>query len=57
LRCNCHGFEDTPDTCMMKAQPQVCRRNAANSAFRPFDQTDRSIIEILTKSRIEELLW
>ncbi len=42
---------------MMKAQPQVCRRNAALSALRPFDQTDRSVVKIFIQARIEKLLW
>ena len=42
---------------MMKAQPQVWRRNAASSTFRPLDQTDRSIVKVFIKARIEKLLW
>ncbi len=42
---------------MMKAQPQVWRRNAALSALRPFDQTDCSIVKVFAKARIEKLLW
>ena len=41
---------------MMKTQPQVWRRYAAFSPFRPFDQTDRSVIKIFIKARIEKLL-
>jgi len=56
FRCICHGFEETPETCMMKAQPQVWRRNAALSALRPFDQADCIIIKVFIKARIEKLL-
>jgi len=42
---------------MMKAQPQVWRRNAAMSTFRPLDQADRSLAEVFVKARIEKLLW
>ena len=41
---------------MMKAQPQVWRRNAAISTFRPFDQTDCSVIKVFVKAGIEKLL-
>ena len=41
---------------MIKAQPQVCRRNAAFSAFRPFDQADGVLVEVFIKARIEKLL-
>ena len=41
---------------MMKAQPQVWRRNAAISTLRPFDQTDRSVIKVFVKAGIEKLL-
>jgi hypothetical protein len=41
---------------MMNTQPQVWRRNAASSPFRPFDQTDRSVIKVFIKARIEKLL-
>jgi hypothetical protein len=41
---------------MMKAQPQVWRRNAALSTLRPLDQTDRSIVKVFVKARIGELL-
>lgn len=57
FRCICQCFEDTPETCMMKAQPQVWRRKAALSAVRPFDQADRSIVKVFIKARIEKLLW
>ncbi len=42
---------------MINAEAQVCRRNAAKSAFRPFDKTHRSFIEIFVKAGIEKLLW
>jgi len=41
---------------MMKTQPQVWRRKAASSPFRPFDQTDRSIVKVFINARIEKLL-
>ena len=42
---------------MMKAQPQVCRRKAASSALRPFDQANRIFAKVFTQTRIEKLLW
>jgi len=56
FRCICHGFEDTPETCMMKAQPQVWRRHAACSALRPLDQADCIFVKVFRKARIIELL-
>jgi len=41
---------------MMKAQPQVWRRNAALSALRPFDQADCILVKVFIKARIEKLL-
>jgi len=42
---------------MMKAQPQVWRRNTAPSALRPFDQANCILVEVFIKARIEKLLW
>ena len=41
---------------MMKAQPQVWRRNAALSTLRPLDQTDSILVKVFIKARIEKLL-
>jgi len=51
------GFEQAPTTFMAQTQADVRRRDTARSAFRPFDQADCAVIEILAKTRIEKLLW
>jgi len=52
-----HGLEATPETCMMNAEAQVCRRYAALSAFRPLNQADSIFVKVFTQTRIEKLLW
>jgi len=49
-------FERPALALVAQAEADIRRRDNARGAFRPFDQTDRAIVEVVAKARIEKLL-